>query len=126
MSDHAQAILVRPVRPGDAAQLRDSCFSANTLEQIKGHIAESIRAAKQGTQVLFLAEADGVTVGTGTLERRSHPLYAHRGEVVGLVVHPHYQRRGIARRIAAEEAGILVPRIQGQKRLIVFGRIDVT
>jgi GNAT superfamily N-acetyltransferase len=34
-----------------------------------------------------------------TLVRNAHPLYAHRGELAGLVVHPDYQRQGIARRL---------------------------
>jgi ribosomal protein S18 acetylase RimI-like enzyme len=34
--------------------------------------------------------------GGVTLVHNSHPLYAHRGELASLVVHPDYQRRGIA------------------------------
>jgi GNAT superfamily N-acetyltransferase len=37
-----------------------------------------------------------------TLVRNAHPLYAHRGELASLVVHPNYQRQGIARRLVEE------------------------
>jgi GNAT superfamily N-acetyltransferase len=92
-------ILVRPVRPADATQLREHCFSANTLAEVEARIADAIEESATGTQVLFVAEVDGTVVATGTLIRNAHPLYAHRGELASLVVHPHYQRRGIARRI---------------------------
>jgi GNAT superfamily N-acetyltransferase len=99
MSNDKNTIAVRLARPEDAAQLRENCFSANTLAEVEARIADAMRMYEQGTQALFVAEVDGTVVGTGTLVRNTHPLYAHRGEVVGLVVHPHYQRRGIARRI---------------------------
>ena len=99
MSDN---ILIRPVRTEDAEQLRENCFSANTLREVEERIADSIVAAEAETQVLLVAEVDGVVVGTGTFVRNNHPLYAHRAEVGGLVVHPHYQRRGIARRVVEQ------------------------
>jgi GNAT superfamily N-acetyltransferase len=95
-------IIIRPVRPEDAEQLRENVFSANTLQEVKERIADSIMAAEKETQVLLVAEVDGVVVGTGTFVRQTHPFYAHRAEVGGLVVHPHYQRRGIARRIVEQ------------------------
>ena len=95
-------IVVRPVRPEDAAQLRENCLSANTLAQVEERIAQNVQAYDLKTEVHLVAEVDGVVVGTGGLVRRTHPLYAHRGELVSLVVHPDHQRRGIARRIVAE------------------------
>jgi GNAT superfamily N-acetyltransferase len=95
-------IIVRPVQPGDAEQLRENVFSANTLQEVEERIAGSIEAAEKKTQVLLVAEVDGVVVGTGTFVRNTHSLYAHRAEVGSLVVHPHYQRRGIARRIVEQ------------------------
>ena len=93
------AVVVRPVEPGDAAELRENVFSRNTMAEVEERIAENVRAFQESTQVLLVVEVGGVVVGTGTLVRKTHPLYAHRGEVVGLVVHPDYRRRGIARRI---------------------------
>jgi GNAT superfamily N-acetyltransferase len=95
-------IIVRPVQLQDAEQLRENCFSANTLQEVEERIADSIKAAEAETQVLLVAEVDGVVVGTGTFVRNTHPLYAHRAKVGGLVVHPHYQRRGIARRLVEQ------------------------
>lgn len=102
MSD--REFIIRPVRPEDAKDLRENCFSANTLAEVQERIAGSIQAAKEGTQVLLVAEVDGVVVGTGAFVRNTHPLYAHRAEVGSLVVHPDYQRRGIARRIVEQIA----------------------
>jgi GNAT superfamily N-acetyltransferase len=99
MPDDTAMVLVRPVRPADAAQLREHCLSVNTLAEVEAHIAEAIEEYASGTQILLVAEVDGTVVGTGTLIHRAHPLYAHRGEVGGLVVDPDYQRRGVARRI---------------------------
>lgn len=99
MPPDTHTVIVRWAGPEDAAPLRENCFSANTLAEVESRIAGAIQAFAERTQALFVAEVDGAVVGTGTLVRNSHPLYAHRGEVVGLVVHPHYQRRGIARRI---------------------------
>jgi GNAT superfamily N-acetyltransferase len=98
MADRTTAVIVRPVRPTDAAQLRDHCFSANTLAEVEARIAHYVRTQQQSA-VLLVAEVDGVVVGTGTLARRTHPLHVHRGEVNSLVVHPDHQRQGMARRI---------------------------
>jgi ribosomal protein S18 acetylase RimI-like enzyme len=102
MSD--RECIIRPVRPEDARDLRENCFSANTLAEVEERIAQSLQAVEEGTQVLFVAEVGGVVAGTGAFVRNTHPLYAHRAEVTGLVVHPDYQRRGIARRIVEQIA----------------------
>jgi len=102
MPDNDSAITVRPVQPQDAAQLRDNCFSSNTLAQVEERIARNVQAYRERSEVHLVAEVEGVVAGTGGLVRRTHPLEAHRGELVSLVVHPDYQRRGIARRIVAE------------------------
>jgi ribosomal protein S18 acetylase RimI-like enzyme len=108
MSNNINEAIVRPVEPEDAAQLRENCFSMNTLVQVERRIAVAVEAFDQQLQALFVAQVEGEVVGTGTLVRKTHPLYAHRGELSSLVVHPHYQRQGIARRIVevvCEEAG---------------------
>jgi GNAT superfamily N-acetyltransferase len=94
--------IIRPVEPGDAKDLRENCFSANTIEQVEARIAANRKAIEQGTEmhlVAEVAEGDGGVVGVGGLVRRDFALHAHRGELVDLVVHPHYRRQGIARRI---------------------------
>jgi GNAT superfamily N-acetyltransferase len=105
MSKEFVNVIVRPVEPKDAVQLRENCLSANTLAEVQADIAERIQAFEQGTQVHLVAEVDGVVVGTGTLVRSDRALEAHRGEVVRLVVNGNYQRRGIARRIVDEMHG---------------------
>jgi predicted N-acetyltransferase YhbS len=93
------AVIIRPVEPRDAAELRENCFSANTLAEVEADIVERVQAFERGTLVHLVAEVDGIVVGTGILTRNEHPFKAHRGTVGSLVVHPDYQRRGIARRI---------------------------
>jgi len=97
--NETNTIIVRPVEPRDAVQLRENCFSANTLAEVEADIVERIQGFEQGTLVHLVAEVDGVVVGTGMLTRNEHPFKAHRGTVGSLVVHPDYQRQGIARRI---------------------------
>lgn len=104
MSNGTERIVVRPVRLADAPQLRENCFSANTLDEVKERIVDSLSALEEGKEMLLVAVVGGTLVGTGTLVRKTHPLHAHRGEVGGLVVHPDYQRRGIARRIVEQIA----------------------
>jgi GNAT superfamily N-acetyltransferase len=112
MLNETRTIIVRPVEPKDAVQLRENCFSANTLAEVEAGIAERIQGFEQGTVLHLVAEVEGVVVGTGILTRNEHPLKAHRGTVGSLVVHPDHQRQGIARRIVdtmrgyAEEMGI--------------------
>ena len=97
-----QRAIIRPVRPEDAADLRENCFSANALEEIEADIEQRIEAFAQGVLVHLVAEVDGTVVGTGILTRNENPLMPHRGKVGSLVVDPAYQRRGIARQIVAE------------------------
>jgi GNAT superfamily N-acetyltransferase len=104
VSSNKNTVMVRPVKPEDAVQLRENCFSMNTLAEIEADIAERVKAFEAGTLVHLVAEvqdSEGTSgvVGTAILTRNEHPLMAHRGKVGSLVVHPDYQRRGIARRI---------------------------
>jgi GNAT superfamily N-acetyltransferase len=104
MPNKKDTIVVRPVKPEDAAQLRENCFSMNTLAEIQADIAERVKAFEAGTLVHLVAEVQGSegasgVVGTGILIRNEHAFMTHRGKVGSLVVHPDYQRRGIARRI---------------------------
>jgi GNAT superfamily N-acetyltransferase len=99
MSNKVGEVIVRPVEFKDAEQLRENCFSANTLAEVEADVVERIQGFEQGRLVHLVAEVDGIVVGTGILTRQEHPFRAHRGTVGSLVVHPDYQRRGIARRI---------------------------
>jgi acetyltransferase len=96
------SIIIRPVAREDAADLRENCFSMNTLEEVQERVENTIQMLEEGTGVRFVAEVDGMVVGTVMLSRNAHPLYAHRAEVDDVVVRGDYQRRGIARRLIAE------------------------
>jgi len=97
MSD--ESLVIRLVKLTDAQQLRDNCFSMNTLEQIQDLIRQNLAAFEEGKCVHLVAEVAGEVIGTLTLTREEHPLEAHRADLTSVVVHPDYQRRGIARRL---------------------------
>ncbi len=92
-------VIVRPAEQRDAAQVRENCLSQNTLEEVEGQIEANLRAHEQGSALQLVAEVDGAVAGIVTVVRNPHPLYHHRAEVTGLVVHPDCQRRGLARRL---------------------------
>lgn len=96
-----EIITIRPVAREDVADLRENCFSMNTLEEVKERVENTIQMLEEEKGIQLVAEMDGMVVGTATLSRNSHPLYAHRAEVGGVVVRGDYQRRGIARRLIA-------------------------
>jgi GNAT superfamily N-acetyltransferase len=95
-------IVVRAVQLSDAADLRDRCFSMNTLEDVRSRVRANLQALEDGNGLQLVAEVGGRVVGTAALNRHTHPLFAHRAQVDDVVVHGDYQRRGIARRLVAE------------------------
>ena len=98
----SEPIIVRPVRLSDAPGVRENCFSMNTVEQVQSRIEANLQTQEQGNGVQLAAEIDGIVVGTAGIIRNSHPLEAHRAELVDLVVHGDYRQRGIARRLVEE------------------------
>jgi len=93
----SEELCIRPVTLDDVASLRENCFSMNTLEQIQGLVQQNLTPFEEGKRVHLVAEVAGKVIGTVTLTREEHPLESHRAELSSLVVHPDYQRRGIAR-----------------------------
>ena len=92
-------VVIRLVEQKDAEHLLENCFSMSTLEKTQARIARNLRAFSEGNAVQLVAEIGGEVMGTVMVMRKAHPLEAHRAEVFDLVVHPDYQRRGIARRL---------------------------
>ena len=95
----ASVIVVRVVRPDDAAMLQSNCFARNTVEETTARINNDLQGYADGRVVPLVAEMDGVVVGNAVLKRNNHPLYRHRADLVDVVVCSAYQRRGIARRL---------------------------
>ena len=92
-------IVVRVVRPGDAAMLQSNCFVRNTVEETAGRVDGNLQGYAEGEVIPLVAEVDGVVVGNAVLKRKNHPLYRHRADLTDMVVCAEYQRRGIARRL---------------------------
>ncbi|GEM_PF-1201266 len=93
---------IRLVTFDDVLSLRENCFSMNTVEQIQELVEKNLAVFADGKGVQLVATVGGVVIGTLILTREEHPLEAHRAELTSLVVHPDYQRRGIARRLVEE------------------------
>lgn len=68
-------------------------------------------AVRGGGRALFVAFADGRAVGSVQLALDTPPNQSHRADVLKLIVHPSYQKRGIGRTLMeaierrAEEEG---------------------
>ena len=88
---------VRLLAQGDAPDLQRYCFSRNTLEETQQRVEDALQRQENGELLQYVAEVDGHTVGTVTLEKASGALWAHRQELWSMVVAEEYQRRGIAR-----------------------------
>ncbi|MCB0183627.1 MAG: GNAT family N-acetyltransferase, partial [Caldilineaceae bacterium] len=97
--DEQFPIVVRPVQQDDAIALQANCFSANTIAQIEEALAKTITAMQAGKELQLVALVKEQVVGSATLIRDSHALRSHRAGLFGLVVHPDYQRRGVAHRL---------------------------
>ena len=95
-------VAVRPVRSSDATQVRENCFSMNTLEEVRSRIRANLQVSEQGNGVQLVALVEGIVVGTVTLRRDPCPLFAHRAELDSLVVRGDHQRQGVARRLVEE------------------------
>ena len=94
-------VIVRPVELSDAADVRENCFSTNTLEEVESRIEANLRAVERRSGIQLVAEVRGMVVGTVGLTRNPSPIPAHRAELDSLVVHPSVQRQGIGRELVA-------------------------
>jgi len=97
--DQGTGIVVRVVRPGDAAMLQSRCFIRNTVEETAARIDENLQGYAEGEVIPLVAEMDGVLVANAMLKRNVFGLYRHRADLFDMVVCGEYQRRGIARRL---------------------------
>jgi len=97
--ERGSGIVVRVVRPGDAAMLQSHCFVKNTVEEMAARIDENLHGYAEGEVIPLVAEVDGVVVGNAMLKRNAFGLCRHRADLFDMVVCGEYQRRGIARRL---------------------------
>jgi GNAT superfamily N-acetyltransferase len=99
LMEQKAGIVVRVVRPADAAMLQHNCFVMNTIEETAARIDENLQGYAEGGVIPMVAEVEGVVVGSAVLKRKNHPLYRHRADLGDMVVCGEHQRRGIARRL---------------------------
>lgn len=96
---NSQDVVIRPVTLKDAAQLQANCFSAASVEEVREALNNTLAATAGGKELQLVAVMDDQVIGSATLIRDGHALRSHRAGLFGLVVHPAYQQRGIARRL---------------------------
>jgi len=92
-------MIIRPVELRDVENLRDGCYPWNTVDQVADMVNENIERAACGAGAQFVADLEGVIVGTVSLAVHEHGLRRHRAVVSGLVVSHRHTRRGVARRL---------------------------
>jgi GNAT superfamily N-acetyltransferase len=102
----ARHVQVRPVRSEDASDLRKACFPRNTLEEVQAQIAGNIERYGEQKGVQLVAVIDGKVIGTMTLIRNAHALFAHRADLYSILVDVNHQRQGMARRMLEESRRI--------------------
>lgn len=128
-------LIIRRVTLEDAVQLQTHCFSAMSVEQVGDALQKTLEATASGHQLQLVAEVDHTIVGTATLIRDPHALRSHRAGLFSLVVHPAYQRHGIARQLVdtlaahAQSLGIEILETScraGTAAEAVYPRLDFT
>ncbi len=109
------SVVVRPVELRDVQHLRDHCFSVNTTDDVRARVEGAVHRHETGQGIQLVAEVDGRVVGTLGLIRKNHPLFAHRAEVVDVVVHGDYQQQVNAMQALAD----LAERDEDHRRRVV-------
>jgi len=89
-------VVVRPVAPGDVADLHKNCFPRSTHDEVHRLVESSLRGALEGRYAHLVAEADGEVVGTIELGLQGGRA-RHRGELFRFVVSESHRGKGIAR-----------------------------
>lgn len=97
-----EKLIIREVRQSDAKDLQKSIFPLNTPEEVEERVSGSIRMADAGEGINLVAEADGVVIGTMTMQKETMSLHAHICSLNSVVVVPDFQRTGIARKMFNE------------------------
>jgi GNAT superfamily N-acetyltransferase len=109
MSDLARLIMVRPARPSDLPAI-EALRKASVRELAAGYYAPALleRFLAAGTVdgglvdagTYYLAEIVGCPVGSGGwMAVDDGPAGASRARIRSVFVHPHWARKGIARRL---------------------------
>lgn len=99
-------MLIRQARPEDAPALRESCFDATPVAEIRAWIDTARAADRDGTGAMLVAADDlGTAVGTLSVSLRTHRLERHRAEIGGFVIRADHRGTGLARRLADAAAG---------------------
>lgn len=99
MVQKKRKLIIRRVTLEDAVKLQTNCFSAMSVEQVRKALQNTLEATASGKELQLVTEVDDTVVGTATLIRDAHALRSHRAGLFSLVVHPAYQRHGVARQL---------------------------
>jgi AraC-like DNA-binding protein/predicted N-acetyltransferase YhbS len=97
-----ERVIIRIMHEADADDLWENVFSANTPNEVKKRIAKCQKAYAEGMAIPLVAEVDGHVIATTYVKFEKNSLHEHIGTLFDVVVHPTFQRMGIARRLLEE------------------------
>lgn len=90
-------VTIRIMRESDAEDLWENIYSRNTLIEVRNRITGYLQECAADHAVPMVAEVDGHVVGVTYL--KFHDTPPETGTLYDVVVHPAFQRMGIARRL---------------------------
>lgn len=88
--------MIRVARVEDAASLQQVCYTATSLEIVRGWLDPAEDADRV---VLVATTGDDAAIGNCTLTRHRHWLERHRAEIHGFVIGSDHRGTGVARRL---------------------------
>jgi hypothetical protein len=75
-------MVIRLVEPGDETSLRDNCYSATPVDEVRHLVKSSLPETVAGRAVMLVAVDDvGQVAGNLTLTRHHQRLQRHRAEI---------------------------------------------
>jgi len=100
-AEHAERPLADILIACVAAGASVSFLPPLSAEAAQGFWRRSLADIALGKKAIWVAWADGVLVGTVTLDLAMPPNQPHRAEVAKLLVHPEARRRGVGQALMA-------------------------
>jgi ribosomal protein S18 acetylase RimI-like enzyme len=85
-----QTVIVRKLKPADAADLQRTCFRSQALREVQDHVRWCLTEQEHHRLVCLVTEVNGQAVASAQLA-----LLQGYGEIGSLVVAPALRRQGI-------------------------------
>ena len=95
-------INIRKMKLEDAKSLWENIFSANTPEEVRLRVQNSVEKMEAGDYIALVAAAEDQIVGTIIAEKSQYILHSHKCELSDVIVNPAFQKRGLGKRLCHE------------------------